>query len=242
MACVVVLIITASFALACDNQLHTGILPVVGQVSATPANKTVANTATISSESISLGSTLHANGRASTASGPLANTSVALHLGDIIIAHTQTDQNGVYTFAVPVGTNYFPAAFGNGAAVYTVVEPSDSSFVSTPSAAKNVSVDLIPLFVIILIPILGLFGLYSYVRRSKAKTAKASQWPATTAKQRTESPPSLDPEITDKVPTSIPEPAAKKKAVGSVILKVEHLTKKFEDFTVVDDLNLEIRE
>jgi len=246
LACVafaVVLIITASFALACDNQLHSGVLPVVGQAPTAPANKTVANTATISSDSVSLGSTLHANGRASTASGPLANASVALHLGDIIVAHTQTDQNGVYTFAVPVGTNYFPAAFGNGAVVYTVVEPSDSSFISTPSATKNVSVDLIPLFVIILVPILAMFGLYLYVRRLKAKTSKASQWPAIAeAKKRTESPPSSGTAITEKVPTSIPEPAAKKKAAGAVILKVEHLTKKFEDFTVVDDLNLEIRE
>lgn len=242
MALTIVFIITASFALACANQLHSGVLPVVGQVSTAPANKTVANTATISSDSISLGSTLHANGRASTASGPLANASVALHLGDIVVAHTQTDQNGAYTFAVPIGLNYFPAAFGNGAVVYTVVEPSDSSFISTPSATKNVSVDLIPLFVIILVPILAMFGLYLFVRRLKAKTSKASDWPATAAKQRTGSPPSLGTGIAEEVPTSIPEPAAKKKAAGEVILKVEHLTKKFEDFTVVDDLNLEIRE
>jgi ABC-2 type transport system ATP-binding protein len=38
-----------------------------------------------------------------------------------------------------------------------------------------------------------------------------------------------------------PVTPAKKKAAGSYILKAEHLTKKFEDVTVVDDLNLEIK-
>jgi ABC-2 type transport system permease protein len=109
----------------------------------------VTNNITVSSNSISLGSVLEASGQVSADGKPLPNAPVALHMGDITVANTQTDQNGRYAFSVPVGANYFPAAFSNGVTVYTVVEPHDSSFVDTPSAATSVPVNLAPLFAII---------------------------------------------------------------------------------------------
>ena len=103
------------------------------------------NNITVSSNSISLGSVLEASGQVSADGKPLPNAPVTLHMGDITVANTQTDQNGRYAFSVPVGANYFPAAFSNGAIVYTVVEPQNSSFVGTPSAATSVPVNLTPL-------------------------------------------------------------------------------------------------
>ena len=47
---------------------------------------------------------------------------------------------------------YFPAAFVNGATIYTVVEPGDASFISTPSGVTAVSVNsvnLLPFFLVI---------------------------------------------------------------------------------------------
>jgi len=298
LACTVfvfVLIVTAGVALARNHQLYGGVLPVAGQASAAPANQTVANNITISSEVISLGSTLQANGQVSTASGPLANASVALHIGDLTVAHAQTDQKGEYAFAVPVGAYYFPAAFSNGAVIYTVVEPRDSSFISTPSAATNLPVDLLPLIIIVVLVIgaIGL-GLYWYTRRLKATSAaragkplkrseesvvalyarrlkaKASTWSerpmvaeeksaektlrVTSPQQAYESigPPLTTPplaaELTEEASPLESEPeretpqrSVKGVAVGQSAMKAEHLTKKFGDLTIVDDLNLEIK-
>jgi len=298
LACTVfvfVLIVTAGVALARNHQLYGGVLPVAGQASAAPANQTVANNITISSEVISLGSTLQANGQVSTASGPLANASVALHIGDLTVAHAQTDQKGEYAFAVPVGAYYFPAAFSNGAVIYTVVEPRDSSFISTPSAATNLPVDLLPLIIIVVLVIgaIGL-GLYWYTRRLKATSAaragkplkrseesvvalyarrlkaKASTWSerpmvaeeksaektlrVTSPQQAYESigPPLTTPplaaELTEEASPLESEPeretpqrSVKGVAVGESAMKAEHLTKKFGDLTIVDDLNLEIK-
>jgi ABC-2 type transport system ATP-binding protein len=292
---VFVLIVTAGVALARNHQLYGGVLPVAGQASAAPANQTVANNITISSEVISLGSTLQANGQVSTASGPLANASVALHIGDLTVAHAQTDQKGEYAFAVPVGAYYFPAAFSNGAVIYTVVEPRDSSFISTPSAATNLPVDLLPLIIIVVLVIgaIGL-GLYWYTRRLKATSAaragkplkrseesvvalyarrlkaKASTWSerpmvaeeksaektlrVTSPQQAYESigPPLTTPplaaELTEEASPLESEPeretpqrSVKGVAVGQSAMKAEHLTKKFGDLTIVDDLNLEIK-
>jgi ribosomal protein L40E len=87
-------------------------------------------------------------------------------MGDINVANTQTDQNGRYAFSVPVGANYFPAAFSNGAIVYTVVESHNSSFVDTPSAAISVPVNLAPLYTIIaLITAAVVIVCYLFVRR-----------------------------------------------------------------------------
>jgi ABC-2 type transport system ATP-binding protein len=93
-------------------------------------------------------------------------------MGDINVANTQTDQNGRYAFSVPVGANYFPAAFSNGATVYTVVEPQNSSFVNTLSPATSVPVNLAPLYTIIaLITAAVVIVCYLFVRRFREKGA-----------------------------------------------------------------------
>jgi ABC-type multidrug transport system fused ATPase/permease subunit len=48
-----------------------------------------------------------------------------------------------------MSVQYFPAAFVNGATIYTVVGPGDASFISTPSGVTAVSVDLLPFFLVI---------------------------------------------------------------------------------------------
>jgi hypothetical protein len=164
---VLVVVITGGVVLAA---LPGGVRPVDAQTSTAPSGTTVTNNITVSSNSISLGSVLEARGQVSANGKPLPNASVALHMGDINVANTQTDQNGRYAFSVPVGTYYFPAAFSNGAIVYTVVEPHDSSFVDTPSAATSVPVDLAPLFAIIaLIATAVVIVCYLLVRRFREK-------------------------------------------------------------------------
>jgi len=160
---VLVVVITGGFVLAA---LPGGVRPVDAQASTAPSSTTVTNNITVSSNSISLGSVLEASGQVSAGGKPLPNASVALHMGDITVANTQTDQNGRYAFSVPVGANYFPAAFSNGAIVYTVVEPQNSSFVGTPSAATSVPVNLAPLYAIIaLITAAVVTVCYLFVRR-----------------------------------------------------------------------------
>jgi hypothetical protein len=162
------LMIAAGFAFMCDSLPHCGLLSVAAQASS--ANATVTNNVTVSPVSISLGSTLQATGKVTAGGKPLANASVALHLGDTKLAYTQTNKNGDYFFDVPVSMYYFPAAFSNGATIYTVVEPRDASFISTPSAVTTVSVDVLPLYLIIAV-ITGaiLVGLYFYTRRMHGK-------------------------------------------------------------------------
>jgi hypothetical protein len=165
-----VLAITAGIAFVCDSSPHYGVLNVAAQASPASANKTVTNNLTVVPGSISLGSTLHATGKVTAAQKPLANASVALHLGDVKLAYAQTNANGDYSFAAPVGVYYFPAAFSNGATVYTVVEPGDASFTSTPSAVTSVSVDLLPLYVlIVVITAVIVIGLYVYTQRLRGK-------------------------------------------------------------------------
>jgi PKD repeat protein len=166
----VTLMITAGFTFMCDSSPHSGVLSVAAQASSAPANATVTNTVAISPDTISLGSTLQATGKVTDGNKPLANASVALHMGDVILTNTQTNANGEYSFNAPVEVYYFPAAFSSGATVYTVVEPYNASFISTTSAVTKVSVDLVPLYLIIAI-ITGaiLVGLYLYVRRMRGK-------------------------------------------------------------------------
>ena len=160
---VLVVVITGGFVLAA---LPGGVRPVGAQASTAPSSTTVTNTITVSSSSISLGSVLEARGQVSADGKPLPNASVALHMGDINVANTQTDQHGRYAFSVPVGANYFPAAFSNGATVYTVVEPQNSSSVDAPSAATSVPVNLAPLYTIIaLITAAVVIVCYLFVRR-----------------------------------------------------------------------------
>ena len=169
-ACVtlfVALLIAAGLAVFCGSPCN-GVLTVAAQ--APPANTTVANTVTVAPGSISLGSTVHATGTVTVGTTPLANAAVSLHMGDVILANAQTDGNGQYSFAAPVGVYYFPAAFSNGATIYTVATPSNSSLPSAPSAVTTVSVDLLPLYLIIAV-ITGviLLGLYLYTRRLHGK-------------------------------------------------------------------------
>ena len=306
---VLVVVITGGFVLAA---LPGGVRPVDAQASTAPSGTTVTNNITVSSNSISLGSVLEARGQVSAGSKPLPNASVALHMGDINVANTQTDHNGRYAFSVPVGTYYFPAAFSNGATVYTVVEPHDSSFVDTPSAATSVPVNLAPLFAIIALitaavvivcyllvrrfrekgpAVVGaarpsgrvatLGSLYTRRMRGKAVLGPLRRGRAKPAAEQTvtvtpwaspseagaldqkrsaqeitpaadiiaEAPPQEAPKVEPPSPAETTAPLAYETprtsdtagAMGEYALRTEHLTKKFEDLTVVDDLNLAIK-
>ena len=103
-ALIFALMITAGLTFVCDSSLHYSVLNVAAQASQTTGSTAVTNNVTIIADPISLGSTLRANGQTSTATGPLANASVALHMGDVTLAHTQTDSKGGYAFAIPVGS------------------------------------------------------------------------------------------------------------------------------------------
>jgi len=164
------LMITAGFTFMCDSSPHSGVLSVAAQASSASANATATNNVKVSPDTISLGSTLQATGKVTDGNKPLANASVALHMGDVILTDTQTNANGEYSFDAPIGVYYFPAAFSSGATVYTVVEPYNASFISTTSAVKTVSVDLAPLYLIIaIITVAILVGLYLYARRMRGK-------------------------------------------------------------------------
>jgi ABC-2 type transport system ATP-binding protein len=162
-----------------------GVRLVAAQASPAPSSTTVTNNVTVGSDSISLGSVLEAHGQVSANGTPLPNASVVLHMGDVQLADAKTDQLGRYAFSVPVGVNYFPAAFSNGAMVYTVVEPVNSSFISAPSAATSVPVNLAPLYAIIaLVTVAVVTVLYVGVRRFReavsavAHAARPSKWAA----------------------------------------------------------------
>jgi len=163
----VALVITAGFAVFCGSPCN-GVLTVAAQ--GPLASTTVVNNVTFATSSISLGSTVQATGKATVGAKPLANAAVSLHMGDVILADAQTNGNGAYSFAAPVGVYYFPAAFSNSATIYTVVEPGNGSLPSAPSAVTAVSVDLFPLSVIIAAVIVAiLLGLYLFVRRMRGK-------------------------------------------------------------------------
>ena len=139
-ALIFALMIAAGLTFVCNSSLHYSVLNVAAQASQASGSTAVTNNVTISADPISLGSTLRANGQASTASGPLANASVALNMGDVTLADTQTDSKGGYAFAVPVGAYYFPAALRNGATIYTCLlytspSPRDRQKSRMPSSA-----------------------------------------------------------------------------------------------------------
>jgi|BarGraIncu00431A_1022009.scaffolds.fasta_scaffold03012_6 ABC-2 type transport system ATP-binding protein len=258
-ALIFALMITVGLTFVCDSSLHCGVLNVAAQASQASGSTTVMNNVTVSANPISLGSTLRANGQASTASGPLANASVALHMGDATLAHTQTDSKGGYAFAVPVGAYYFPAALHNGATLYTAVEPLNSSFIETPSAVTSVAVDLFPLFaVIVLITGSIVLGLYVYARRLRGKAVwgapfkrraplkrRAKQVAEQTVTMAAEASQPERPALNQEQPTTLvhetPQRSVKGVAMGESAMKAEHLTKKFGHVTIVDDLNLEIK-
>jgi hypothetical protein len=149
--------------------------PATVRASLAAGTASVTNNVTIRPDSISLGSVFDANGQVSAGGKPLANASVALHMGDVILGSTKTDQLGHYAISVPVGASYFPAAL-NGATVYTVVEPVNSSFISAPSVATDVAVDQAPLYAIIVVIIAAAVAvvLYLFVRRFRGKAAPAT--------------------------------------------------------------------
>ena len=154
--------------------LARGAQPATVHASLTAGTTRVTNTVTITPASISLGSVFDANGQVSAGGKPLANASVALHMGDMILGSATTDQLGHYAISAPAGAYYFPAAL-NGATVYTVVEPVNSSFISAPSAATDVAVDQAPLYAIIVVIIAAAVAvvLYLFVRRFRRKAAPA---------------------------------------------------------------------
>ena len=155
----------------------------------------VTNNASVLSYSVSLGTNLEVQGVATTAQGPLANAPVSLHMGDITLAQTQTNQSGEYSFSVPVSLYYLPAAWSNGATVYTVVEPTGLSPVSTPSAVTRLAVDFTPLYVIIAVMTgIVLIALYLYTRRFSS-TRTSLPFPARPAQRLNRSDSNNAPEI-----------------------------------------------
>lgn len=166
-ACILffVVLLTAGFAFLGNASSHPGILRAAAQespIAVTP----VENDLTVKTNSITLGSAIEATGNVRTADGPLAGATVELHLGDVVLAHTQTDANGDYAFSVPVGMDYLPAAAVGGATVYTIVEPLNSSFVSTASGVTDVSVDTVPLYLAITVLTAAIIILlYAYARK-----------------------------------------------------------------------------
>src|SRR5271157_1909589 len=126
MALFMALVIAAGF-MVFHSSLRNDVPTVAAQLSPASPNTTTVNNVTIVPGSISLGSTVHAGGRVTVGTKPLVNAAVALHMGDVILADAQTNGNGEYSFAAPVGVYYFPAAFSNGATIYTVVEPGNAS-------------------------------------------------------------------------------------------------------------------
>jgi len=172
-AAVVIVLLLVGLTSPLDT-LARSTQPATVHASLTAGTTRVTNTVTITPESISLSSVFDANGQVSAGGKPLANATVALHMGDVILGSAKTDQLGQYAISVPAGAYYFPAAL-NGATVYTVVEPVNSSFISAPSAATDVAVDQAPLYAIIVVIIAAAAAvvLYLFVRRFRRKAAPA---------------------------------------------------------------------
>ncbi|MGZ4853428.1 MAG: hypothetical protein ACXV3D_09635, partial [Halobacteriota archaeon] len=163
--CVLALTVSAVAARDVSTAAHPATLHFQ-TTRAASNNTTVTNVLTVSSSSISLGSTIQAQGKVTLGTQPLANARVALHLGDVVLATTQTDATGAYTFSVPVGVYYFPAAVSGGATVYSVATPPGDTSITAPSGVTNVAVDVLPLLVLIIIVVGAvLAGLYAYTRR-----------------------------------------------------------------------------
>ena len=118
--------------------------PVNFSVAASPVN----NTLSFLSPSIALGSNVQARGTLTTATGPVANATVALSIGGSDVANAQTDQNGSYSFSVSSLPLYVSAVPG-GVTAYTVFDPSGQPLGSAASAAAVVPADLTGLFGII---------------------------------------------------------------------------------------------
>jgi hypothetical protein len=140
--------------------------PANFSVAASPVN----NTLSFLSRSIALGGNVQARGTLTTATGPVANATVALFIGGTDVASAQSDQNGSYSFSVPSLPLYMSAVSG-GVTAYTVFDPSGQPLVSATSAAAHVPVDLTGLFAIIaglVLAVLLIVFLYrgGYLRRA----------------------------------------------------------------------------
>jgi hypothetical protein len=187
------------------------MLSDAAQTAHVSSSTTVSNNISVLSDSVSLGSSLNVEGVVKTPKGPLAAVPVALHMGDITVARTQTDASGKYAFSAPVGLNYVPAVFSGSATVYTVAEPTNAAYPAATSAVANVPVNAVPAYGIIAV-ITGVivFGLYLYVRRLQAKTpfvapaekpSKRSKEPVVAAERTAEVSPQQGHESVDAPPT-----------------------------------------
>jgi hypothetical protein len=135
------------------------------QTSANTNNTTITNVLTVSTNGISIGSRLEANGTATIGKKPLEAASVALHIGDVVLATTTTDGTGQYAFSTPVGLDYFPSALWGGAAVYTVVK-APTGLSDATSTVTDVPVDPLPFYaLIIVVVVIVLVVLQSYTDR-----------------------------------------------------------------------------
>jgi len=215
--CVVLVLVLVSVLgalTASNNLLNVPVLSVVAQTAPASSNTTVSNNVSVLSDSVSLGSSLNVEGVVTTSKGPLASVPVALHMGDITVARTQTDESGKYVFSAPVGLNYVPAVFSGSATVYTVAEPTNTAFPAAPSAVANVPVNAVPAYGIIAV-VTGaiVLGIYLYARRLRTKTSfavpagkpsKRSEEPVVAAKKTAESSPQQAHESVDAPPTKPP--------------------------------------
>jgi len=174
-ACLVFVLLFAIAASFAPSPGHSegAVLSVAAQTPAA-ANATVTNDLTMVSSTISLDSSLQVQGRARVGVLPLQDAPISLHIGDFTVAHTTTDQNGAYSFSVPVGLYYFPAAVSRGATVYTVVEPSSASSASTSSPAISVPVNYLPFYVALGVVVVAiLLAIALPMRRRRRKRAAA---------------------------------------------------------------------
>ena len=155
---------------ASNSLLHGTVLSVAAQTRPASSNTTVSNNVRVLSDSVSLGSRLYVAGVVSTPKGPLASVPVALHMGGITVARTQTNESGAYVFSLPVGVNCVPAVLSGSVNVYTVAEPGDPAFPAATSAVASLPVSQAPAFFIIVVVtgavVLGIY-LYFWPRSSR---------------------------------------------------------------------------
>jgi len=155
---------------ASNSLLKVPVLGVAAQTRPASSNTTVSNNVRVLSDSVSLGSRLYVAGVVSTPKGPLASVPVALHMGGITVARTQTNESGAYVFSLPVGVNCVPAVLSGSVNVYTVAEPGDPAFPAATSAVASLPVSQAPAFFIIVVVtgavVLGIY-LYFWPRSSR---------------------------------------------------------------------------
>ena len=155
---------------ASNSLLKVPVLGVAAQTRPASSNTTVSNNVRVLSDSVSLGSRLYVAGVVSTPKGPLASVPVALHMGGITVARTQTNESGAYVFSLPVGVNCVPAVLSGSVNVYTVAEPGDPAFPAATSAVASLPVSQAPAYFIIAVVtgavVLGIY-LYFWPRSSR---------------------------------------------------------------------------